>query len=94
MAARQGLAARQETRAPGIFGLLGGWAAYRRRQPTVARVAGSHLPGVALAPVRLDCGRSSLATPRWPPSGSTAGCALVSPTPPQGGSDTEPNGEG
>ena len=25
-------------------------------------------------------------TPRWPPSGSTAGCA-VSPTPPQGGSD-------
>jgi hypothetical protein len=28
------------------------------------------------------------ATPRWPPTGSTAGVALVSPTPPQGGSDT------
>ena len=26
-------------------------------------------------------------TPRWPPSGSTAGGVLVSPTPPQGGSD-------
>ena len=27
-------------------------------------------------------------TPRLPPSGSTVGCALVSPTPPQGGSDS------
>ena len=27
-------------------------------------------------------------TPRWPPTGSTAGEALVSPTPPQGGSDS------
>ena len=31
---------------------------------------------------------ATYATPRLPPSGSTAGCALVSPTPPQGGSDT------
>ena len=28
-------------------------------------------------------------TPRLPPTGSTAGCALVSPTPPQGGSGTD-----
>ena len=53
----------------------------RSCQGFAARAADSHSRGAAFAPLRLD------GTRRLPPSGSTAGSAL-SPTPPQGGSDT------
>ena len=54
-----------------------------------ARLRAMHSRDAALAPLRLDCGLCTFATPRWPPSGSKTGSAL-SPTPPQGGSDTWP----
>ncbi len=61
------------------------WGAFRRRR---SQSTDGHSRDVALAPLRIDGGLRFLATPSLPPTGSTAGCALVSPTPPQGGSDT------
>ena len=53
-------------------------------QPTgEGRCGGGNRAGATCPLLNLTYG-----TPRWPPSGSTAGGALVSPTPPQGGSDT------
>ena len=73
---------RSGTSQPTGEGRCGGGRSCRRLLPA----AESHLRGAALAPLRIDCGRCTLATPRWPPSGSKTGFAL-SPTPPLGGSD-------
>ena len=57
------------------------------RWPPFGWTAGWRQRDAAFAPHRLEDGLRPNGTPRWPPSGSTAGFAL-SPTPPQGGSDT------
>ena len=52
------------------------------------RPGGGHSRGAAYTPLRLDCGRNLLGgdlAGSVPPTGSTAGGALVSPTPLQGG---------
>ena len=71
---------------------VGGRPGRRRGSMLIIRLVATR--AVEAAPSRFVALRVPLTvtsgTPRLPPSGSTAGSALVSPTPPQGGSDRDP----